>query len=104
MSRDVDERIVAATTRGLERLGKSVSTVTYWKLKQDTGLETSEIPRNAKEFSSCMSKLFGPGYPIIESSIAMELKQEFRLQSVHTKDYSELVVAIKNNALKHSLR
>jgi hypothetical protein len=84
-------------------MGKSVSTVSYWKFKQDTGLEPSSIPTRSKEFSSCMSKLFGPGYPIVEISIAKELKEEFEMQKVHTSNFNELVATIRNDALKRSL-
>jgi hypothetical protein len=84
-------------------MGKSVSTVSYWKFKQDTGQDSSMIPGRAEEFSSCMSKLFGPGYKIIETSIAEELKQEFGMKNTATTDFCELVSAIKGNALKRSL-
>ena len=84
-------------------MGKSVSNVSYWKFKQDTGQDPGMIPGRAEEFSSCMSKLFGPGYKIIEASIADELKKEFGLHNTATTDYCELLVFIKGNALKKSL-
>ena len=103
MSQNVNERILSATTRGLERMGKNVSAVSYWKFKQDTGLEARKIPGKTKEFSDSVAKLFGPGYPIIESSIVAELKKEFQLNHDWTNNFCELVAMIKKNALNDSL-
>jgi hypothetical protein len=103
LSRDIDERILSATTRGLEHLGKNVSAVSYWKFQQDTGLEASKIPRKVEDFTSCISKLFGPGYPIIESSMVAELKREFDVKYLQTNNFRELVAAIRKRALKDSL-
>jgi hypothetical protein len=84
-------------------MGKNVSAVSYWKFKQDTGFEASKIPGKAEEFSSCVSKLFGPGYPIVESSMVAELKQEFEINYLSTNDFCQLVATIRSNALKDSL-
>jgi hypothetical protein len=100
LAREVNERILAATTRGLERLGKSVSHVTFWKFQQDTGIEPDKISTNSEAFSACMKKLFGPGYRVVENTIARELVEEFRLQNVRTNDYGILVAEIKKDALK----
>jgi hypothetical protein len=103
LSRDVNEKILNAITRGLERMGKNVSAVSYWKFKQDTGLEVSRIPLKPEEFVNSLSKLFGPGYPIIESSIGAELKREFELNYLPTNNFRELVAVIRKNVLKDSL-
>jgi hypothetical protein len=103
LSKEVNERILQATTRGLERMGKNVSTVCYWKFKQEVGMDASKIPSRPEEFSRCVSSLFGPGYPIIEASIVTELQQEFEINSIHTKSYQELVKKIREDALKDSL-
>jgi hypothetical protein len=103
LSRDVNERILAATTRGLERLGKNVSTVSYWKFKQERDLDANQIPTHSADFTECVSKLFGPGFKIVEASIAAELKKEFNLENVRTNDFLELVATVRNDVLKHSL-
>jgi hypothetical protein len=103
LSRDVNERILAATTRGLERLGKNVSTVSYWKFKQESTLEANQILTHAADFTKCVSRLFGPGYRVVEASIAAELKKEFNLENVETDDFLELVAMVRNDVLKRSL-
>jgi hypothetical protein len=103
LSNDIDERIIASITRALERIGKGVSSVSFWQFKNETGMEPDKIPRNIEKFSKVMSSLFGLGYPLIRNQIVEELKKKFDISSMPSGNLKEAVEIIRKQALRNSL-
>jgi hypothetical protein len=94
---------MASITTALEKIGKGVSSVSFWQFKTETGMEPDRIPRNIEKFSKAMSSLFGLGYSLIQASIVTELKREFQISSLPTGNLQEAVETIRKNALRNSL-
>ena len=90
-------------TSALERIGKGVSSVSFWQFKTETGMEPDKIPRNIERFSKAMSSLFGLGYTLIQASIISELKREFQVSTLPSASLQEAVDVIRKNALRSSL-
>jgi len=103
LSNDVDERIMTSITRALEKIGKGVSSVSFWQFKTETGMEPDKIPRNIEKFSKAMSSLFGLGYGLIQTSIIAELKNEFQISNLENGNLQEAVASIRKQALRNSL-
>ena len=103
MSNDIDERIMAGITRALEKIGKGVSSVSFWQFKKVTGMEPDRIPRNIESFSKAMSSLFGLGYALIQATIVEELKKEFQIVNLPRENLREAVDIIRKKALRNSL-
>jgi hypothetical protein len=94
---------MVSITRALEKIGKGVSSVSFYQFKSETGMEPDRIPRNIERFSNTMSKLFGLGYSLIQTSIVAELKKEFQESTLPNGNLHEAVAAIRKQALKNSL-
>jgi hypothetical protein len=105
LSNDVDERMLKSITNALERIGKGVSSVSFWQFKTETGMEPDKIPRNIEKFSEAMSSLslFGIGYALIQASIISELKKEFEISTLPSGSLQEAVDLIRKKALRNSL-
>jgi hypothetical protein len=103
LSNDVDERMMASITRALEKIGKGVSSVSFWHFKTETELEPDKIPRNIEKFSKAMSSLFGLGYALIQTSIVAKMKKEFQISNLPNGNLQEAVEIIRKQALRNSL-
>jgi hypothetical protein len=103
LSNDIDERIMASITRALEKIGKGVSSVSFWQFKTVTGMEPDRIPRNIESFSKAMSSLFGLGYALIQATIIEELRKEFQIVNLPKENLREAVDIIRKKALRNSL-
>jgi len=103
LSNDIDDRIIASITMALERIGKGVSSVSFWHFKSETGMEPDKIPRNIEKFSKTTSSLFGLGYPLIQNQIVEELKKEFQISNLPRENLQEAVETIRKRALRNSL-
>lgn len=58
-------------------------------------MDPEKIATIPELFSKCMRMLFGPGYQIVETSIAKELKEEFGLKNNHVNKYNDLVQILR---------
>jgi len=91
LSVEFSQILLDAIDEGFKILGEGVSDVVYYYLKEDYGLDRSNITKKHETFTKGLENLFGVGAAIIEREILKKLyaKLGLKYEEDSNKTYTE---------------
>lgn len=97
--------LLNAIDEGFRVLGEDVSDVVYYYLRNDHGLDRSDIPKKLEVFDEGLKSLFGVGAHIIEREILKKLyaKLELNYKEDNVKSYVDHIRTLYNLYKKRSM-
>jgi hypothetical protein len=101
---DFSKALLSAVEDGFSSLGESSKRAIFYHLEASFQVKKESIPGNLSRFKDALERLFGPGAPYIEKTIATRLNERLGLKSEDEacKDFLRCVrSARKRTTIEH---